>query len=301
MIAVAPNGTDTKTRLEALTQEVSASRLNLWSSCRLKFYFRYVLQLSKPPTPALHLGKVVHSVLQQWNMARWRGEQLSSSAMIDLFVARWTDQEPGIDWDDKEDDLSKKASLMLKTYFEQTPIPADEKPHGVEVRLEADLSQHGLPTLIGILDLVRPGGTIVDFKSSAQTPDPVRVVHQTEIQLTCYGVLYRDATGRKEAGFELHHLVKQKVPKLITYPFPLVAHAEGPAVHIDDQRQVPTFLGQIEIELLARRAVGHIRQIGIDHRTAGNRRQRPSRRSLLRRRDSRHCQDDQHQDKKSRA
>jgi hypothetical protein len=112
MIAVAPNDTDTKTRLEALTEEVSASRLNLWSTCRLKFYFRYVLQVSKPPTPALHLGKVVHSILQQWNLARWRGEQLSSSAMIDLFVDRWTDQEPGIDWDDKEDDLSKKASLI---------------------------------------------------------------------------------------------------------------------------------------------------------------------------------------------
>jgi putative RecB family exonuclease len=87
MIALAPTSTDTKTRLEALTEEVSASRLNLWSTCRLKFYFRYVLQVSKPPTPALHLGKVVHAILQQWNMARWRGEELSSSAMIDLFVA----------------------------------------------------------------------------------------------------------------------------------------------------------------------------------------------------------------------
>ena len=226
MIAVAQNGSDTKTRLEALTEEVSASRLNLWSTCRLKFYFRYVLQVSKPPTPALHLGKVVHSILQEWNMARWRGEELSSSAMIDLFVDRWTDQEPGIEWDDKEDDLSKKASLMLKTYFEQTPIPADEKPSGVEVRLEADLSQHGLPTLIGILDLVRPAGTIVDFKTSAQTPDPVRVVHQTEIQLTCYGVLYRDATGQKEAGFELHHLVKQKVPRLIVTSVPAITEQQ---------------------------------------------------------------------------
>jgi hypothetical protein len=115
---------------------------------------------------------------------------------------------------------------MLKTYFEKTPIPADEKPHGVEVRLEAALSQHGLPTLIGILDLVRPAGTIVDFKTSAQTPDPARVVHQTEIQLTCYGVIYRDATGRKETGFELNHLVKQKAPKLIVTSVPAVTEQQ---------------------------------------------------------------------------
>jgi CRISPR/Cas system-associated exonuclease Cas4 (RecB family) len=72
-----------------------------------------------------------------------------------------------------------------------------------------------LPTLIGILDLVRPPGTIVDFKTSAQTPEITRLMHQTEIQLTCYSVLYREATGDEETGFELHHLVKQKVPKLI--------------------------------------------------------------------------------------
>jgi putative RecB family exonuclease len=215
MIAVAPSSTDTKTRLEALTEEVSASRLNLWSTCRLKFYFRYVLQVSKPPSPALHLGKVVHSVLQQWNLARWRGDMLSSSDLEKVFDDRWAEQERDIDWDAKEPEQSTKALRMLEVYFQQTPIPPDEKPHGVEIRLEADLREHGLPTLIGILDLVRPPGTIVDFKTSAQTPEITRLMHQTEIQLTCYAVLYREATGDEETGFELHHLVKQKVPKLV--------------------------------------------------------------------------------------
>jgi len=52
----------------------------------------------------------------------------------------------------------------------------------------------------------------VDFKTTAQTPNPDRVAHQTEIQLSCYAVLYREATGKLESGFELHHLVKVKVP-----------------------------------------------------------------------------------------
>ena len=71
MIAVAPqsNGSDTKTRLEALAEEVSASRLGLWSSCRLKFYFKYVAQIKKPATPALHVGKTLHGVLQSWSHA----------------------------------------------------------------------------------------------------------------------------------------------------------------------------------------------------------------------------------------
>ena len=31
-----------------LREPVSASRINLFHSCRLKFYFRYVLKLNKP-------------------------------------------------------------------------------------------------------------------------------------------------------------------------------------------------------------------------------------------------------------
>ena len=52
---------DPVTRL--LAEPVSASRLNLFHCCRLKFYFRYVLKLSKPASPALHVGKTLIPVL----------------------------------------------------------------------------------------------------------------------------------------------------------------------------------------------------------------------------------------------
>ena len=57
MIAVASNGTDAKTRLEVLREEVSASRLGLWSSCRLKFYFKYVAQVQRSATPSVACGQ----------------------------------------------------------------------------------------------------------------------------------------------------------------------------------------------------------------------------------------------------
>jgi hypothetical protein len=41
---------------------------------------------------------------------------------------------------------------------------------GVEVAVERDLSEHGLPNLRGIIDLVRANGQIVDFKTTATTP-----------------------------------------------------------------------------------------------------------------------------------
>jgi hypothetical protein len=68
----------------------------------------------------------------------------------------------------------------------ESPILPDEKPEAVEVTVESDLAGHGLPKLLGIIDLDRPQGRIVDFKSSGKTPDPEQVAHLTEIQTTAY-------------------------------------------------------------------------------------------------------------------
>ncbi len=205
--------------LDELVATVSASRLQCWQQCRLKFYFRYVLAIPKRATAALHVGKVVHTVLQAWNMARWRGQAFDSVLFKTLFDNDWQERQAnsGIKWDGEEEEQRDNTWTLLQTYFAETPIGANERPEAVEVPMEADLPE-GLPKLVGIIDLVRSGGRIVDFKTSAQTPDAEKVEHIHETQLSCYSVLYRDATGKKESGIELHHLVKLKTPKVVITP-----------------------------------------------------------------------------------
>ncbi len=217
-----------KKRVEELQQTVSASRLNTFHQCRLKFYFRYVADLNKPVTPALFVGKAVHSVLQVWSLARWHGEERPPEFFRELFDTLWDDPEshPFVSWKTDEAAQKQTAWAMLEVYFRETTIPADEKPQGVEVSVEADLVQRGLPRLIGVIDLVRPGGKIVDFKTSATTPQPDRSAHQNELQLACYGLLFREATGEREGGFELHHLVKLKAPKVLIVPIGAVTAAQ---------------------------------------------------------------------------
>jgi len=202
--------------IEELTRTVSASRLSTWLQCRLKFHLRYVAGISKPPTAALHVGKTVHAVLQQWSLARWRGTPLDTDAILAVFDQAWNQPEgKAIAW--KADEATSKANALavVETYLRETPIPVDEKPEGVEVSVEMDLASHGLPILVGVLDLVRSGGRIVDYKTTARTPDPEMVRHTTEVQTTGYALLYREATGGMESGIELHHLVKLKTPKLV--------------------------------------------------------------------------------------
>lgn len=186
-----------------LLAKVSASRLQTFHQCRLKFYFRYVLRLEKPKSPALHVGSAVHFVLQTWNRARWKGEPIDLAVLRQMFGSFWVFEqaETPVNWDHKNEPREMDAAWSLaRMYLERTPIPPNEKPEAVEVEAEADLSSHGFPTLIGFIDLVRAGGRIVDFKTSAQTPNSERAVHLHELQLSCYGVLYRDATGQRKAA-----------------------------------------------------------------------------------------------------
>ncbi len=204
--------------IEQLQQTVSASRLNAFHQCRLKFYFQYVLALNRPKTAALYIGTTVHSVLQHWNKARWRNQPANLSNLIPVFDEAWVKGQAvdSIAWEAGEEDESKTTAWkLLEIYLKQTPIPPNEKPEAVEVSVEADLRSHGLTTLIGVIDLVRAGGKIVDFKTTSTTPNAERGVHFFETQLSSYAVLYRAETGKKETDMAIHHLVKLKTPKIV--------------------------------------------------------------------------------------
>jgi len=216
--AVAPTlGLNQPRTKEELLETISASRLGTWLSCRLKFFFRYLSGICKPPTPAMHVGTVIHGVLQQWNLSRWGRTLLASETIKNLFDELWSARKSDkeIRWENSEEEIKSSAFALLQTYLRDTPIPLDEKPEGVEVAVEMDLRRYGLPILVGIIDLVRSGGRIVDFKNTSRTPDPQKVLHTTEVQTTAYAMLYREATDQRESGIELHHLVRLKIPKLV--------------------------------------------------------------------------------------
>ncbi len=128
-------------RVAELGKTISASRLGLWLGCRLKFYFRYFLQIKKPTTPSMHAGSTVHAVLQAWNMARWRQEPFALEQFKTLFGRQWTALQEGdqIKWNDEEEDERTSAWRALEHYFTETPIKANERPEAVEVSVEADL------------------------------------------------------------------------------------------------------------------------------------------------------------------
>lgn len=205
--------------VDDLMQTTSASRLNVFHTCRLKFYFSYVAGLPRTKTGAQHIGSTVHHTLKLWNLARWRHQSIPDGWLKDQFTEFWVDeQKDEIVWEAGEEEAARTTAWSLvDTYFKQSPIPANETAEGVEVSVEADL---GSTTLIGIIDLVRADGRIVEFKTTGQTPNSEKAEHLHELQCSCYAVMYRESTGQNETGIELHHLVKLKTPKLVVTSLP---------------------------------------------------------------------------------
>lgn len=220
-------GRSEKDIITTLQETVSASRLGLFLQCRLKFYFRYVLQIQKPKTAALHLGSAVHETLKKWNKARWLNKPLTLKDLHDEFSKAWADNSEGkVQWDPGEEEAEKTTGWrLLDTYLRESSVSSDVKPDAVEVPVEADLKEHGLPKLIGILDLVQKG-QIIDYKTSSTTPNPEKVIHTTEVQTSGYAILYRHNTGNKEKGIQLHHLVKLKNPKVVITSLPPMSEGQ---------------------------------------------------------------------------
>lgn len=74
---------------DILEEPVSASRINCFHSCRLKFFFRYIAKVQKPVSTALHVGKAVHHALQQWSKRRWLGELSDTESIHGDFKEGW--------------------------------------------------------------------------------------------------------------------------------------------------------------------------------------------------------------------
>lgn len=221
-----------KENIIRLVQTISASRLNCFLQCRLKFYFRYVLGIQKPKTPALHVGNTVHAALKQWHKARWLGEPLSLKQLHESYLHAWDypdteDKLKPVQWDNEEAREAAKLTgwRLCEVYLRECRMSLTDKPEAVEVSIEADLTSEGLPRLIGILDLVQQR-KITDYKTSSTTPNPEKVAHTHEIQTSIYSILYRFNTGEKELGIELHHLVKLKNPKLCITELPPMSQVQ---------------------------------------------------------------------------
>jgi putative RecB family exonuclease len=197
---------------------VSPSKLGTWSFCPLKFRYRYIDKVDVPTGGAQHLGSCVHRALEAFNRARWLNQSADLPLMLDTFSREWLQQEK-VEFDDRKEEakLCLDGERLLSLYHTNYP-PDNSKPEAVEVGIDAELVDEStgevLPELNGVIDLVE-AGQIIDFKSTSRNMGHDLTALSNEIQLTAYSILYRQATGKEEAGLEIRSLIRTKEAALV--------------------------------------------------------------------------------------
>ena len=207
---------------------VSPSRLSCWLTCPLKWKLQYVDGLRPPTNTNLFLGKVTHAGLAVFNRHRHSGVTLDAGDVCRRMVESWGPMvdEENMKFDTPADEmaLQKQAADLVTAYLGY--VPKDEKPVAVEVTVEMPLidpatgENLGIP-MLGIMDLIldgETGPTIIDFKTSSRSSEPLEIVH--EIQLSSYAYLFRQVSEREEAGLEIRSLIKTKTPKIEFHRYP---------------------------------------------------------------------------------
>ena len=223
MISTVIEGNELQERSTDVRAYISPSRLNTWLRCPLAFKLRYVDGVRSPPSKSMFVGKMVHSGLECFYRHKQLGVTLPAGVVVQRMDACWEPlaADDGLELKDSAEEakLRSQSASLVAAYL--TQLSDDEPaPTTVETRLEAPLvdpfngEDLGIP-LLGVVDLVvdsDDGPLVCDFKTSARSGSPVEIMH--EVQLTAYAYLFRQLSGKTEAGLEIRSLIKTKVPKI---------------------------------------------------------------------------------------
>ena len=196
---------------------LSASQMNLFLACPLKYRLKYIDQIPPPFKPSgLVLGSAVHSGIE-WLHKRWQeGNRPDEEELLSIFEADLEAQmleeirfRPGED----AVSLRETGGGLLKLYYSETEARA---PRAAELPFEVDLVHPPTGEILdvplrGWIDLVEEDGTIVEIKTSARSPDDLTLA--VHLQLSAYS--YAAATMYKERPrIRLDCLLKTKRPRL---------------------------------------------------------------------------------------
>jgi DNA helicase-2/ATP-dependent DNA helicase PcrA len=163
---------------------LSASDIETYRTCPLKYKFARVLRIPQEPTLNQRFGIVVHQVLERFHAS----SATSSEALLGLLDAAW--RRGGFSDSDQERQLRDKARAALLRYWERLAEEPIE-PRWFERSFAFALGPHHIRGRVDRIDALPDGGYgLIDYKTGVpKTPDELR----EDIQLALYAVGAREA------------------------------------------------------------------------------------------------------------
>jgi DNA helicase-2/ATP-dependent DNA helicase PcrA len=165
---------------------LSASDVESYRSCPLRYKFARVLRIPREPTLNQRFGIVVHQVLERFHESGGGG----SEEIMRLLEVAW--RRGGFSDSDEERQLREKARVALARYHERLAC-GDGEPRWFERSFNFPLGRHHIRGRVDRVDELASGGyELIDYKTGL----PRRAEQLREdVQLALYAVAARAAWG----------------------------------------------------------------------------------------------------------
>ncbi len=183
---------------------LSASDIETYRSCPLKYKFARVFRIPSEPTLNQRFGILIHQVLERFHAGP--GETLADLGV--LLEAGW--RRGGFGDTDQERQLHEKARVALAQYHERLALETAE-PVWFERSFSFRLGPHHLRGRVDRVDrLAGDGYELIDYKTGVpKTPSQLK----DDIQLSLYAVAAREAWSLEAAQQAYYYVLdNEKVP-----------------------------------------------------------------------------------------
>jgi DNA helicase-2/ATP-dependent DNA helicase PcrA len=184
---------------------LSATDIDTYRSCPLKYKFARVFRIPQEPTIHQRFGIVVHQVLERYHAA---GEAERIPPLTDLHLLLdqgW--RRSGFGDSEEERQLRQKATAALTRYYERAQ--SDEgQPVWFERQFSFKLGPHLVRGRVDRVDRLPSGEyELIDYKTGR--PKPAEQLAD-DVQLSLYAIAAREAWGLEETRGAYHYLLDDK-------------------------------------------------------------------------------------------
>jgi putative RecB family exonuclease len=202
---------------------ISASSIQLYLTCSLKYRFQYVDRLPRLAVSGNQaFGTSIHAALNWLHKERKAGRNPSLAEVLQVFAADWyaqtaTEGREKIRFDDSSDGalLGHKGKELLTQYYHLPARPVRDSELRFTLPLVSPVSGEVLDvSLRGVIDLVEEDDVIVEFKAPQKAPPLTEL--PDNVQVTTYAYAYDKLFGRPPREIRKVSLVRTKNPRIDT-------------------------------------------------------------------------------------
>jgi DNA helicase-2/ATP-dependent DNA helicase PcrA len=181
---------------------LSASDLDLYLTCPLKYKFRRVFGIPEEPTINQRFGILIHNVLERFH--KESGEEAGGDGLprlMDLFEAGW--RRTGFGSSDDELQFRDRAREAMRLYWERES-ESESEPVWLERKFDIRVGEHHVRGRVDRVDRLPGGGhELIDYKTGERKSEAAL---ESDLQLALYRLAAREAWDL-EAGTGSYYYV----------------------------------------------------------------------------------------------